>query len=186
MKKKEMGAFLLIVSIIFNCKISPAVCYKWPISIWKYSQFQCFWILSKSNNSNTVCQLLTLTCWPLFFDNETTSLTVFVYTKRFFLRKPFLMQVLPISMNNPFSIYIHGNHPAPNHVIAQEFSRLWLFRTHIFTVSPAGVTQQAAFNFSHKTPWLPFCLNCPFAAHPCASWIGCEWGERTAQPSPIR
>ena len=70
MKKKEMGAFLLIVSIIFNCKISPAVCYKWPISIWKYSQFQCFWILSKSNNSNTVCQLLTLTCWPLFWQRN--------------------------------------------------------------------------------------------------------------------
>ena len=81
MKKKEMGAFLLIVSIIFNCKISPAVCYKWPFSIWKYSQFQCFWILSKSNNSNTVCQLLTLTCWPLFLTTKPPQWPS-LYTKR--------------------------------------------------------------------------------------------------------
>ena len=96
MKKKEMGAFLLIVSIIFNCKISPAVCYKWPISIWKYSQFQCFWILSKSNNSNTVCQLLTLTCWPLFLTTKPPQWPSLYTKKRLFLRKPFLMQVSPI------------------------------------------------------------------------------------------
>ena len=73
---------------------------------------------------------------------------------------------------------------------AQEFCRLWLSRTQASYLLLGTPTKQPFLQLSSQNSLVAFfccCLNCPFAAHPCASWIGCEWGEaaRTAHPNRV-
>ena len=85
-------------------------------------------------------------------------------------------------MNNPFSIYIHGNHPAPNHVIAQEFFSY----TYFHRLSCRGHPASSLKLFSQNSlvaflPELPFCS--PSLRIMNRLWVGRE--DSPAQPNPV-
>ena len=135
----------------------------------KLYQSQCFGTLLLYN----CCLQLGFTFWK-----QIILMTDFCIFNKVISEKTIFEASLPLFMH--FHIYNHGNiqllHQAWD--LHQNFQIDFPHQLLLLSLSLDGAAHQAAQTFS-----LPSCLNCPFAAPPCASWIGCEcWASEDGPP----